>query len=242
MFLKVLSGRFVAATIAALLTLIVPAATRAQPVSEQVARAIQLETKAVEAAKQGRPAEAEQLYKQSIALIEQALPDDPVLAGSLNNLGSFYIGQKRTAEATPLLERALSIYVSKLGDNNAQTATAINNLAGVYVSERKFDQAEALYRRALAATESILGPQHYAVAISLASLAQVKFFKNQFAEAETLLKQGLAVAEKSTGPESQLSVQLMDYMISVLKAQGREPEAQALLERANQIVAKGAKR
>jgi tetratricopeptide (TPR) repeat protein len=213
-----------------------------QPVTKEVALALQQEKQASELAAQGRAAEAEALYKQSLATIEQSLPGDEILAGSLNNVAQFYRAQRRFSEAAELFNRALAIYVASYGDNHTLTVTVINNLAGSYLSDRKFDAAEPLYKRGLAATEKLLGPDHYGVAISLDWLAQTNFFQGRYAEAEVHLKRGITVAEKSTGPESQLVVRLLDHLISVVKAQGREQEATALKERAQQIIAKSPKR
>ena len=214
---------------------------QSQAVSKEVAAALQQEQQAVQLAAQGRAAEAETLYKQSLETIEKSLPGDPILAGSLNNLGQFYRAQRRLPEAAEFFNRALAIYVARYGDNHTLTATVINNLAGTYLSDRKFDAAEPLYRRGLAATEKLFGPDHYAVAISLDSLAQTSFFQGRPAQAESELKRGLTIAEKATGSDSQLVAALLDHLMSIVKAQGRSQEATALKERAEQIIAKSRK-
>jgi tetratricopeptide (TPR) repeat protein len=214
---------------------------KSQPVGRDVAAALQQEQQASALAAQGRTAEAEALYKQSLATMEKSLPGDPILAGSLNNVAQFYRAQRRFPEAAELFNQALAIYVASYGDNHTLTATVINNLAGTYLSDRKFEAAEKLYRRGLAASEKLLGPDHYGVAISLDWLAQTVFLQGRHAEAESQLKRGIAIAEKSTGPESQLMVRLLDHLISVVKAQGRDQEANALKEQAERIIAKSRK-
>jgi tetratricopeptide (TPR) repeat protein len=214
---------------------------KSQPVGKEVAEALQQEQQASQLAAQGRAAEAEALYKQSLATIEQSLPGDPILAGSLNNVAQFYRAQRRFPEAAELYNRALAIYVASYGDNHSLTATVINNLAGTYLSEGKDDAAEPLYRRGLAASEKLLGPEHYSVAISLDWLAQTHFRQGRHAEAESELKRGVAIAEKATGADSQLVIKLLDHLISVVKAQGRTQEASALTEHTQQIIAKSRK-
>jgi tetratricopeptide (TPR) repeat protein len=217
------------------------AEAQTQSVSKEVAMAFGQEQQAAQLAAQGRAAEAETLYKQSLETIEKSLPGDPILAGSLNNIGQFYRAQRRFPEAAEFFNRALAIYVARYGDNHTLTATVINNLAGTYLSDRKFDAAEPLYRRGLAASEKLLGPDHYGIAISLDYLAQTSFYQGRYAEAESELKRGLAIAEKATGPDSQLMVKLLDHLISIVKAQGRNQEADAVKERAQQIIAKSRK-
>ena len=60
---------------------------------------------------QGRYADAEPLYKRSLAIREKALgPDHPDVATSLNNLAELYDDQGRYADAEPLYKRSLAIY------------------------------------------------------------------------------------------------------------------------------------
>jgi len=214
-----------------------------QPVPKEMARALQLEQQGSARAAEGRIAEAEAFYKESLAIAEQVMPgDDPVLAGSLNNVGQFYRSQKRFAEATQLFKRALPIYLKAYGENHTLTATVVNNLGNTYLADRKFDLAEPFLKRGLESTTKLVGPEHSAVAISLDWLAQARFFQGRYAEAEADLRHAIAVAEKSTGPQSQLVVVLLDHMISVVRAQGREQEAAALKERAQRILAETTKR
>src|SRR5262245_12192705 len=208
-----------------------------RPITKEVAHALQQENQASVLAAQGRTAEAEALFKQSLATIERSLPNDPILAGSLNNVGQFFRSQRRLSEAAELFNRALAIYVVAYGDNHTLTVTVINNLAGTYLADSKFDAAEPLYKRGLAATEKLLGPDHFAVAINLDWLAQTHFFQGRYTQAEENLRRGLAVAEKSKGPDSQLVVRLLDHLISVLLAQGRKQDAAAIKNQAQRIIA-----
>jgi Tfp pilus assembly protein PilF len=60
--------------------------------------------------KQGRNADAEPLYKQSVAILERSLgPDHPEIATNLNNLGALYKAQGRDADAELLYARSLMI-------------------------------------------------------------------------------------------------------------------------------------
>jgi tetratricopeptide (TPR) repeat protein len=215
-----------------------------QSTPKESAQVLQLEQQASAKAAEGRPAEAEALYKESLALAERVLPgDSPVLAGSLNNVGQFYRSQKRFAEAAQFFAKALPIYMTAYGENHTLTATVINNLGNTYLADRRFDLAEPLLKRGLASTAKLMGPEHYAVAISLDWLAQAKFFQGRYADAETDLREAIAVAEKSAaGPGPQLVVVLLDHLISVVLAQGREQEAAVLKSRAQKLLSELEKR
>ena len=96
------------------------------------------------------------LYKRSLTVVEEALPTDPLLAGSLNNFGQFYRGQRRYLEAADLFRRALVICGQSYGDNHRLTATVINNLAAVYLAAGKYDDAGLLYARGLVQPKNCL--------------------------------------------------------------------------------------
>ena len=211
---------------------------QSQPVTKEVAQALQLEVQAASLASQGRAAEAETFYKRSLTVVEEALPNDPLLAGSLNNFGQFYRGQRRYLEAADLFRRALAIYGQSYGDNHRLTATVINNLAAVYLAAGKYDDAGLLYARGLGATEKLFGAEHYSVAISLDWLAQTNFLQKRYSESEASLRRAIAIAEKSAGPESNLAVLLLDHLVSVVKAQGREDEASTIQQRAQLLADK----
>ncbi len=63
---------------------------------------------------QGYFAQAEPLFKRSIAIEEKALgPDSPKLVSSLKNLAALYKETDREQEAEPLEERAAAIEATK---------------------------------------------------------------------------------------------------------------------------------
>jgi tetratricopeptide (TPR) repeat protein len=63
---------------------------------------------------QGQYAQAEPLYKRSLAITEKALgPDHPDVATILNNLAELYRATKRIVEAEKLEERAARIRAIK---------------------------------------------------------------------------------------------------------------------------------
>ncbi|MFM7715638.1 MAG: tetratricopeptide repeat protein, partial [Microcystis sp.] len=77
---------------------------------------------------QGKYAEAEPLYLQSLAINEKQLgAEHPAVATSLNNLASLYRDQGKYAEAEPLYQKAIAICSEKLGENHPDTQTVKNN-------------------------------------------------------------------------------------------------------------------
>ncbi len=92
---------------------------------------------------QGRYAEAEPLYKRSLAIREKVLgPEHPGVAQSLNNLAALYKAQGQYAEAEPLYQRALAIREKALGSEHPHVAQSLNNLAGLYEAQGRYAEAE----------------------------------------------------------------------------------------------------
>ncbi|KAF7659429.1 hypothetical protein LDENG_00298090 [Lucifuga dentata] len=75
--------------------------------------------------------------------------DHPDVAKQLNNLALLCQNQGKYQEVEWHYERALHIYQSKLGPDDANVAKTKNNLASCYLKQGKYRQAEALYKEIL---------------------------------------------------------------------------------------------
>ena len=131
---------------------------------------------------QSRYAEAEPLYKRSLAIREKALgPEHAIVGNSLSNLASLYENQDRYAEAEPLYRRSLAIRQKVLGPEHTDVSNSLNNLAVLYQYQGRYAEAEPLYKRSLAIYEKALGPGHIVVGNSLSNLATLALAKNDWA-------------------------------------------------------------
>ena len=122
---------------------------------------------------QGRYADAEPLYKRSLAIREKALgPDHPDVALSLNNLAELYHAQGRYADAEPLYKRSLAIREKALGPDHPDVAT-IAEQSGCALPTPKvaMPMPSRCTNASLAIREKALGPDHPDVALSLNNLA-----------------------------------------------------------------------
>src|SRR5262249_41239691 len=123
---------------------------------------------------QGRYADAEPLYKRSLAIREKALgADHPYVAVSLNSLAELYRIQGRYADAEPLYKLALRIAETygPVAYDHPAFAGLLNNLAELYRAQGRYADAEPLYKRSLAIREKAFGTDHPDVAVSLNNLA-----------------------------------------------------------------------
>jgi len=182
---------------------------------------------------QGRYAEAEPLYKRSLAIREKARgPDHPDVALALNNLAALYDKQGRTAEAEPLHKRALAVFEKALGPDHRDVATALNSLASLYDDQGRYAEAEPVLKRALAIYEKALGPDHPDVALSLNNLAALYDDQGRYAEAEPLYKRSLAIKEKALGPDHPAVARALNNLALLYKEQGRKADAEPVYKRA----------
>ena len=79
--------------------------------------------------------------------------EHPDVGQSLNNLATYYVKQRRQAEAEPLFQRALVIYQKAGGPEHPAVATLLNNLGQLDRDLNRDADAEAPIRRSLAIRE-----------------------------------------------------------------------------------------
>jgi CHAT domain-containing protein len=97
---------------------------------------------------QGRYADAEPLYKRSLAIREKALgPDHPDVALTLNNLAGVYGDQKRYADALPLIQRTISHITGSTG--NALPVLFGAQAAKLIPADKALDASLNVVQRAL---------------------------------------------------------------------------------------------
>ncbi|MDD4964983.1 MAG: tetratricopeptide repeat protein [Gallionella sp.] len=181
---------------------------------------------------QGNYAEAEPLFKRSLAIRESTLgKNHPDVAQSLNNLALLYHAQGNYAAAEPLLQRSLEIWESTLGKNHPDVATNLNNLASLYQDQGNYAAAEPLYQRSLAIRESTLGKDQPAVATSLNNLAGLYQAQGNYAAAEPLFERSLVILEKTLGKDHPNVASSLNNLALLYKAQGNYAAAEPLCQR-----------
>lgn len=92
-----------------------------------------------------RYAEAEPLYKRSLAIDEKALgTKHPYVALDLNNLAGLYQAQGRYEKAEPLYKRSLAIKEKALGPEHPHVATSLETYAALLRQIVRGDEAERM--------------------------------------------------------------------------------------------------
>ncbi|HSS50150.1 MAG TPA: tetratricopeptide repeat protein [Thermoanaerobaculia bacterium] len=177
--------------------------------------------------------ESETLLRRALAIYEKRpSPEDPKLAGVLNNLATLLRLTNRMAESEPLLRRALAIDQKSFGPEHPNVARDLKNLAALLYSTNRMVEAEGLLRWALPVTEKSYGLEHSEVAAVLTDLAALLQTTNRVAEAEPLLRRALAIDEKSLGPDHPEVATLLSNLAALYTKTNRMAEAEPLLRRA----------
>ncbi len=182
--------------------------------------------------RQERYADAEPLFKRSLAIREKALPrDHPDVGQSLNNLATLYEKQDRHADSEPLFKRSLAIYEKALGPEHPAVATLLNNLGQVDKAEGRYADAEPLIKRSLLIREKVLGRDHPDVARSLNNLADLFERQRHYADAKPLYQRAVAIRERALGSDHPDLGTSLNNLASFYQAEGRTPDALPLVER-----------
>jgi tetratricopeptide (TPR) repeat protein len=174
--------------------------------------------------------EAEELFRQALAICEKELgPEHRKTSTKLNNLASLLWQQERYAEAEPLYRRALGIDEKALGTNHPDLMFPLDGLGLTLHTLGRYAEAEPLHRRSLKLCEENLGPDHPDTAIAMNNLSCLLREQRRFAEAEPLARRALAVYEKRMGPDHPHTIGMANNLITVLLGQGKYAEAEPMV-------------
>ena len=146
----------------------------------------------VRATEEGRFAEAERLFRDTLQLSEQSpewrAPRDQPQQSRLHAPRPGPLCRRRAA-----LPEALALREATLGKDHADVAQSCNNLAELYRVLGRYAEAEALHQRARAIRETQFGPEHPEVAQTLNNLAVLYASQRRYEEAEPLYRQALEI-------------------------------------------------
>jgi tetratricopeptide (TPR) repeat protein len=147
----------------------------------------------------------------------EALAIDPETTAWLLSDTGLYLWQRADhQQARRLLERALTIYESRLGPDHPTTAQSLNNLAIVLAAQGDLDGARQLCERALAIFEAGLGLDHPDAARSLSNLALVHYSQGDLDGARQLHERALAIRETRLGPDHPDTVRTRQRLAAVV--------------------------
>ncbi len=149
----------------------------------------------------GQDAEAEEHFREALALGERAFgPDRPEFILLLTDLSRLYLKNSSFASAEPLLLRLLDMKRSK-GEDHPEVATVLASLATVRQALGRHESAEQLWRRVLDIRERTLAPNHFAIATALEHLGGSCAARGKIEEGLRAFQRALSIRELTLGTE-----------------------------------------
>jgi tetratricopeptide (TPR) repeat protein len=147
-----------------------------------------------------RPADAEAMYREGLAIGTRALGDDhDMVTATLNNLGLLLGNQGRRFEAEELLRRALAADERKLGPDHPAVAVDLGNLARVACTEPPSADGLSLAERAVRLQTMHAGAEAWETGQARVFVGQCHAVGRRFDDAERELRAGLRLIESALG-------------------------------------------
>jgi serine/threonine protein kinase len=177
---------------------------------------------------QGKYAEGEQLYRQTLDTVRRALGEDHLLALNLEHLiGCAVANQRSWDEAESLLKQSLRHKTQIIGEDDPDTLETMENLA-LLLGERlsKWQEAEPLARKCLEIWERRHRENHPRTLDAQKTLASILMTKGRWKEAEILIRETLQRA-RAVSPKHDRTAALEHNLALVLFILDRLDEAEA---------------
>ncbi|MGH7176599.1 MAG: tetratricopeptide repeat protein, partial [Tepidisphaeraceae bacterium] len=178
-------------------------------------------------------AEAEPLYRESLAIREKLLgKDHPSYLSSLNNLSRVVRVQGKLSEAESMLRDVLRESRRVLKDDHPSTTLAMNELAALLAEDLKqYSEAASLHREALERRRRTMAEDDIDTLQSTQNLGRLLTLVGKYAEAEPLLRRAIEGRQKVLGENHRHTLSSMNSLSLVYEAQGQFAEAEPLLAR-----------
>lgn len=185
---------------------------------------------------QGQYAEAERLCRAALAIDRKRGTDGaPVLARTLNTLGSAYYYEHRLTEAEAPMREALALRKKYLGVRNARTVESMNNVAALLYQDGDYAAATRQWNDALPIYREIYGSEHPEVATILNNLGRAALMAGRVDQAVPLLEQTLQIDDKTMNASNEELVMPLNSLGMAYLYEGDIERAQADIDRALKI-------
>jgi CHAT domain-containing protein/tetratricopeptide (TPR) repeat protein len=175
--------------------------------------------------------EAQALAEEAVAVRSKVLGEnDPLVAETLETLGSIYSGEGNYEKSAATFERARAIYESHIYAKSPappEYGTLLVNLAGNYHRLGKYRQAEDDFATALDVLRKTIGPTHPIYATSLMGPANLEMELGNYSAAEKYYNEAAPLLKASLGETHPIYVQLLDHRAVLYQAMGNRTDAES---------------
>ena len=179
---------------------------------------------------------ARELLDRGASRVETELAGQPDVQAEMSLLlGRIYRELGVYAQASPLLQRALTLRTAASGRDSLAAADVLAELARLELDAGTTEQAERLQREVLAIRRRQLGAGAAPVGETLRDLATVLNRLGRNEEAEALQREALALHEKLYGPSHNDVASDLEGLQTILRARGQIEPAIAAARRALEL-------
>jgi tetratricopeptide (TPR) repeat protein len=174
--------------------------------------------------------DAESAYRRALLIVQRANGEDSAETANLNfDMAKSRLDGGHPADALPWARKALSTWERTLGGNNVQTAAAVCLTGDALRAMKNFVDAEGPLRRCADMRELDGGIDSTAFADALHSLALNYAGEGKYLLAEPRFKLAEKIRENKLGLTSPLLARTMEDHAALLKAMGRDKDAERLI-------------
>jgi pentatricopeptide repeat protein len=186
---------------------------------------------------QGKYAEAEAIYRQTVQLKETVLgKDHPDTLITMNSLATSLLEQGNYIEAETMYRQTLQLRQRVLGKDHLDTLASTINLARSLYQQGKYAEAETMDRQTLQLMETVLGEDHLHTLASINNLAESLHQQGKHVEAEIMHRQTLQLRQRVLGKDHSDTLASMINLATSLCKQGKHAEAEAMYRQTLQLM------
>lgn len=185
---------------------------------------------------QGRAAEGVAASRRALQIRTAALgPQHPNTATALNELGRGLRDLGHYDEARRYFVEVESIYAERLGPGHLWVGIALANIGRVELLAGRSVQADSVFRRALDIMRADEAASRHSAPV-LVQLGRALLAQQRATEAEVVLREGLTLTEQILSDDHIDVAKARASLGDALARQGRDAEAESLLERAERVL------
>jgi non-specific serine/threonine protein kinase/serine/threonine-protein kinase len=182
---------------------------------------------------QGREVSMREVLDTAAERLEGRFADQPEVEASVREtIGSTYTSLGLLDEASPQVERAVTLREAVLGKDHASTLDTVHELGVLRFYQGKGEEAEALLRRAFEGRSRVLGPNDPLTLTALSDLGAVAHHLGRLDEAEHHYRDAHDRAIAELGEDDPYVLTMLHNLGALLRDLGRFEESESFLRRA----------
>lgn len=180
----------------------------------------------------GRPAQAETILREALAMDDAAAARSPTRYQILANLGRAVMRTGNLKEARPFLDEALRLVREVKGESHRHTAMATSDLGLWHFRSGDGAKAEAHFREAKDILQRLYGPDHSAVLNEENSIGLALTMQNKIEDALRVHTANREALQARLGPAHPRTIVSATSLADVQRRMGRLDESVATLREA----------